>query len=265
MANGASFDYPMKGPFGMCLQQQLNTTFNENVAFSESAWENAKQNCQYGCVLPPGIPQWPPGVTPLSGSASSPLPTPSLTAFPDGNLRIQNGSARDATPIQQTDAQVIQTLQAKPFQFDSPFVKKKEYQRFVPNDSAIALASLENNCNVGKNVENVAAAQYVNSFNPPTQTGPVVSASTPPTQPNTNIITMFFRSFIEAVRGLMYDAKNWNQLPGDTSSQKVSFMLSHDSDRVVVLTLGILLILAVVAFIVLMCVQGCCCRDNLAL
>jgi len=250
MANGASFDYPMKGPFGMCLQQQLNTTFNENVAFSESAWENAKQNCQYGCVLPPGIPQWPPGVTPLSGSPSSPLPTPSL-------------AARDQTPIQQTDAQVIQTLQAKPFQFDSPFVKKKEYQRFVPNDSAIALASLENNCNVGKNLANVAAAQYVNTFNPPTQIGPVpaVALSASTVLPNTNIITMFFRSFVEAVRGMVYDAKNWNQLPGETSSQKVSFMLSHDADRALVLSLGILLILAIVAFIVLVCVQGCCCND----
>ena len=120
----SSFAYPNAGPFGICLNQQLQQTFNENVAFSESAWENAKQNCQYGCVLPPGIPQWPPGVTPLS-------------APPNMSLK---------TPIARTDAQVINTLQSKPFQFDSPFVETREYKRFVDNSSPAVVRSLENRC-----------------------------------------------------------------------------------------------------------------------
>lgn len=222
MANGNSFDYPMKGPFGMCLQKQLNDTFNQNVAFSESSWENAKQNCQYGCVLPPGIPQWPPGVTPLSAPA-----------------QFTTTGAQPGL----SDAQVINSLQAKPFQFDSPFVVKNEYAKFVPNDSPAVTKSLSNGCDA--NIPSMALAPPTPSLSP-----------TPDINPN--LITRFFRSLVEAVRGMSYDAKNWSQLPGESTKEKLKFMMTHDSDRILVLTLGIIFVLAVITLIVLICVFACC-------
>ncbi len=231
MANGASFDYPMKGPFGMCLQNQLNQTFNENVAFSESSWENAKQNCQYGCVLPPGIPQWPPGVTPLSAPA-----------------QFASAAAGAGT---MTDAQVINTLQAKPFQFDSPYVVKNEYQRFVPNNSPAVRRSLENGCGSTLPTQIIANANQVAAST-------LANGSQPQQAMNGNMISTFFRSLVEAVKGLNYDVKNWAQLPGETTGQKLKFLVSHDSDRGLVIGLGVLVLAAVIVFIVLMCVIGCC-------
>lgn len=241
MANPNSFDYPNKGPFGACLDQQLKATFDQNVAFSDSAWENAKQNCRYGCVLPPGIPVWPPGVTPLSAPAT----------------------VSCVDPQKMTDVQLVNTLQKKPYQFDSPFVVKREYARFVPNDSPAVVRSLENRCGVPAAIAARAGQCAINNAlgaaTSPTasmmeQSQAAAAAQSPPP---TNIVTKFFRSMIEAVRGMTYDAKNWAQLPGDTVGQKLSFMLTHDQDRVVVLVLALLLLFAVIAFIVLMSLAGC--------
>lgn len=240
-----SFSYPNTGPFGICLNQQLQQTFDQNVAFSDTAWENAKQNCQYGCVLPPGIPQWPPGVTPLSAPAAASL----------------------KAPIARTDAQIINTLQSKPFQFDSPFVEKTEYKRFVPNDSPAVLRSLENSC--GSSLASASPAQLaqratqgVSSFNPVTE---LQAASLPATGStmNANVMSLFFQSLVTAVRGLAYDAKNFSQLPGQTIGQKLKFMATHDPDRVTILVSAILVLLAIIVFIVLLSLVGCgCCKKT---
>jgi|SRR5579872_76712 len=230
----ASFSYPLKGPFGMCLQDQLKQTFDQNVAFSDTAWENAKQNCQYGCVLPPGIPQWPPGVTPLAVSPNY-------------------GSVH-----QMTDPQLVNTLQVKPFQFDSPFVVKDEYKRFVPNDSPAVMRSLENQCGVAEKAAKVATNAMINA-----SLGGPVTSSVSSVMATNNMATVFFRSLVEAVRGMAYDAKNFQQLPGDTTAAKLKFMMTHDANRVLVIVLGVLLLLAVLVFIILMSVLGCCCRDKL--
>lgn len=222
MANGASFDYPMRGPFGMCLQKQLNETFNQNVAFSESAWENAKQNCQYGCVLPPGIPQWPPGVTPLSSPAQ----------FATSNRPGMS------------DAQIINSLQAKPFQFDSPFVVKNEY---VSPASPMMRQSVGNACPMNNVQQQTQASQM-------TQLASALTSA----QTNGNLITTFARSLVEAVKGMSYDAKNWSQLPGNTTGEKLKFMLTHDPDRGLVIGLGVMILLAIILFVVFMCVIACC-------
>jgi len=227
------FSYPVRGPFGMCLQDQLKATFDQNVAFSDTAWENAKQNCQYGCVLPPGIPQWPPGVTPLA-------------AMPN------YGSVK-----QMTDPQLINTLQVKPFQFDSPFVVKDEYKRFVPNDSPAVLRSLENGCMA----KTVSVPHAVAQSATTASLGDSQSSAQNVLQAN-NMATTFFRSLVEAIRGMAYDSKNFQQLPGTTTGEKLNFMLTHDQNRVLVLVLGSLLALSVLVFIILMCVLGCCCNDR---
>ncbi len=243
MANGASFDYPNKGPFGICLQEQLQTTFDQNSAFSQRAWENAKQNCQYGCVLPPGIPQWPPGVTPLSAPAQ--FATMGLA----NGASIAAGVPGSPIPIPMTDAQIVNTLQSKPFQFDSPYVARKEYARFVPNDSPAVMKSLENGCGA------IPAAAAVVAADAQGPVSPIIATGT-----SGNLLSMFAKSFIEAVRGVVYDAKNWKQLPGETSVQKLKFMASHDSSRASVIAGGILIILAIIVFIVLLSVIACC-RD----
>lgn len=228
----SSFAYPNAGPFGICLNQQLQQTFNENVAFSESAWENAKQNCQYGCVLPPGIPQWPPGVTPLS-------------APPNMSLK---------TPIARTDAQVINTLQSKPFQFDSPFVETREYKRFVDNSSPAVVRSLENRCGAPAVSSAVASSAIIQ--NPATQLAMPMLSRTGVSR-NANVVSLFFQSLVMALKGMNYDAKNFAQLPGVTTGQKLNFMMTHDSSRLVVLILAILLVFAVVALIVLIPIGAC--------
>ncbi len=47
------------GPFGIQLSQELGRTMRTNTAFSQMAWENAKQD---GCLPCPGrrLPSWPP-------------------------------------------------------------------------------------------------------------------------------------------------------------------------------------------------------------
>lgn len=243
MPNPNSFDYANTGPFGICLNQQLQQTFDQNVAFSESAWENAKQNCTYGCVLPPGIPVWPPGVTPLSGTIAS-----------------------GVVPL--TDPQLVQTLQSKPYQFDSPFVVKNEYKHFVSNNSPAIQQSLENGCGVKIPAQIVAKRQSlseVEKFNPATeikreeQKGACVSASSSSTS-SPNVLTSFFRSLVEAFRGVDYDAKNWQQLPGETTGQKLQFMATHDPDRVWIIVLAVVLGLAILSMIVLLPVSACCKR-----
>jgi hypothetical protein len=247
MANGNSafgFDYPNKGPFGICLQEQLQTTFDQNSAFSQRAWENAKQNCQYGCVLPPGIPQWPPGVTPLSAPATMGLAYGAQFA---SSVGLATGSP---VSIPMTDPQIINTLQAKPFQFDSPYVARKEYARFVPNDSPAVVKSLENGCGIPAAI---AAGALVAGTQGPVS--PIVAGAS---VASGNLLSMFAKSFLEAVRGVVYDAKNWKQLPGETGAQKLKFMASHDSSRAGVLAGGILILLAIIVFIVLLCYIGCC-------
>jgi hypothetical protein len=235
----SGFAYPTVGPFGKCLNQQLQMTFDQNVAFSDSAWENAKQNCTYGCVLPPGLPQWPPQAE--GWGITRPIPLP--------------------------DAQLINTLQAKPFQFDSPFVRRKEYKRFVPNDSPAVARSLENRCGITPKMDAPPQVPVLpSSALVPAESALVAesdaAALATPSTPSKNILTLSFRSMMEAWKGLAYDIKHWKQLPGATTGQKLKFMATHDQDRALNISLDVLLFLSVVAFIVLLSLIGCCCKGE---
>lgn len=55
-------EYSNLGPWGITLNKQLNTNASTNTAFSQLAWESAKQD---GCLAPPDqlpLPQWPPKI-----------------------------------------------------------------------------------------------------------------------------------------------------------------------------------------------------------
>lgn len=209
----SNFAYPVKGPFGKCLQNQLQMTFDENIAFSDAAWENAKQTSQYGCVLPPGIPQWP---------ASQAVTIPSAS----------------------TDAQLINTLQAKPFQFNSPFVRKREYQHLVDPNQLVAAGT-----------SSPPASSPSSSSSSSSSSSPSSSVFKPSSP---DILSVSWKSLLESVKGVHYDAKHWAQLPGDSVGAKLQFMATHDSDRVVILVLGSLVVLSLIVLIVLVSLVGGC-------
>jgi hypothetical protein len=207
---GKGFDYPLQGPFGKCLQTQLNMTFNENVAFSDKSWQNARQNCQYGCVLPPGLPQWP---------ASQAVTRPSVS-----------------------DVQLINTLQAKPFALDSPYIERPDVQAHI---QAVAPKLISE------------ASPLAPSSSPIAQSLESAIHKAAATSPN--IASLSLQSAMQAFKGLVYDLKNWKQLPGNTPLQKLTFMATYDKNRAVSISLSVLLLLAIIAFIVLLSVFGCCC------
>ena len=216
------------GPHGLQLNPTLMSMATQNAAFSQWAWEVAKQDGCLPCASS-AYPSWPP----KSPSAFT-YPTLQTIEEVSGLDTAAYGAPYVPSQLEQDGSQPSSLACAVPPSVRATFAAFQPTQD-VPNslnspDFSVPLSLDDADSNAGPMNDN-AASTLVNQE---------LNDDDDDTVPPTALPSLMLNTLM----GVGYDLKHWPELPAQSATDKVSFVFTRDS-RPFYLMLWVLLFVAI--------------------